>query len=42
MGANICKSCENFSKAEESNISENLNKNIIVSDLPAISGSMVS
>ena len=28
MGGNICKSCDNFSKAEEKNLSENLNKRI--------------
>ena len=28
MGEDFCKSCENFSKVEEKNLSENLNKNI--------------
>ena len=42
MGANICKSCDNFSKVKEKNLSENLNKNIIVSDVPPISGILVS
>ena len=33
MGGNICKSCDNFSKVEEKNLSENLNKNIIINNI---------
>ena len=42
MGGNICKSCDNFSKVEERNLSENLNKNIIINNITPNSGTFIS
>ena len=41
MGGNICKSCDNFSKVEEKNLSENLNKNIIINNVNPNSGTFI-
>ena len=42
MGGNICKSCDNFSKVEEKNLSENLNNRINIYNISPNYGPVIS